>query len=224
MKRSRIVKGIIFIALFAVLLFSPARSFGTKAQAASRWTKLKDKYRNKKTNRLIFVKCKKGSSCRVVMYRKVKKKSGKYKWKKVTACDGYIGQNGLGKTVEGDRKTPKGTYKITKAFGIADDPGCPIPYIKLHEYLYWSGEAGSYNQMVDSRTLGHIPTNSEHLISISPQYTYALAINYNRKNIVGKGAAIFLHCTGSNPYTMGCVAIPEKNMKIIMQNVTKRTR
>ena len=206
------------LALMMALLFA-----GT-AGAASRWTRLRNKYRNTKTDRLIFVKYRGGSNCRVSMYRKYKNKNGKNKWKKVTSCRGYLGQNGLGKTVEGDRKTPRGTFKIKKAFGIADDPGCPMPYIKLHEYHYWSGEEGTYNQMVDSRELGHVPVNSEHLISITPQYTYALAIGYNKKNIVGKGSAIFLHCIGSNPYTLGCVAVPLENMKKIMRYTTKRTK
>ena len=36
----------------------------------------------------------------------------------------------------------------------------------------------------------------------------------------GAGSAIFLHCLGPNkPFTGGCVAIPENQMKIVMQNV-----
>ena len=38
--------------------------------------------------------------------------------------------------------------------------------------------------------------------------------------MAGRGSAIFLHCLGTtNPYTGGCVAIPENIMKLVMQNV-----
>ena len=78
--------------------------------------------------------------------------------------------------------------------------------------------------MVDSRKLGHIPANSEHLLDYVPHYNYALDIGYNRKCVFGKGSAIFMHCFGTNPYTGGCVAVSEENMKTVLLNATKRTR
>ena len=224
MRKDLYKKAMGVMALLCMLLLTPAGGMTEQAQAATRWSKLKDKYRHKKTDRLIFVKYKGGTRCRVAMYRKVKKSSGVIKWKKVTACNGYVGKNGLGKQIEGDKKTPVGTFKITKAFGINKDPGSAIGYTRLNKYLYWSGEQGTYNQMVDSRKLGHVPVNSEHLIDYDPHYRYVLAIGYNKKNVYGKGSAIFLHCLGSNPYTGGCVAVPQKNMKKMIQYVTKRTR
>ena len=214
---------------FAVLIFAACflmlAGTGTKVQAASRWKKLQNKYREKKsTNRLIFVKYTGGTTCRVVMYKKVQKKSGKYLWKRILRCRGYVGYYGIGKTREGDRKTPVGIFKVTEAFGVLDNPGTTFRYTKLNPYLYWSGEEGTYNTMVDSRELGHIPDNSEHLISYQPHYNYALNIGYNKKNVFGKGSAIFLHCFGSNPYTGGCVAISEENMKTVLLNLTKKTR
>ena len=43
-------------------------------------------------------------------------------------------------------------------------------------------------------------------------------------HIYKKGAAIFLHCTESNPYTGGCVAVKEKYMKKIMKTVDKNAK
>ena len=45
------------------------------------------------------------------------------KWQMIMSTPGYIGKNGLGKTKEGDGKTPVGTFGFNAAFGIADDPG-----------------------------------------------------------------------------------------------------
>lgn len=134
----------------------------------------------------------------------------------------FIGKNGLGKTVEGDNKTPVGIFHFTKAFGIAADPGCQIPYAQVDENIYWSGDWNCrYNQMVDVRNFPALDTaNSEHLIEYNPAYIYALNISYNETGAAGKGAAIFLHCFGEkNTWTGGCVAIPEDKMLFVMQNV-----
>ena len=218
----------ILVRLLAVLLLTlsvvPYNAVEVNA-ASSRWSQLRSKYRNKKsTNRLIFVQYTGGSNCKVYMYKKVKNKKGKYRWEMILRCKGYVGRNGIWKTREGDVKTPVGTFKVTEAFGVYGNPGTSVKYTKLTSSLYWSGEAGTYNTMVDSNVLGHIPANSEHLIDYQPHYNYALNIGYNKKNVFGKGSAIFLHCFGSNPYTGGCVAVSESNMKLIIQNLTKKTR
>ncbi len=216
--------------LLIVLLLSGGLCFAlpkeTRAAEKSRWSALKDKYREKKnTDRLIFVKYTGGTSCHVYMLKKQLRKDGvTHKWKRILACRGYVGLNGIGKTREGDMTTPQGTFKIGEAFGILEDPGTKIPYTQLNPYLYWSGEEGTYNTMVDSRELGHIPANSEHLIDYTMSYRYALDMGYNRKCVFKKGSALFLHCFGNNTYTAGCVAISEENMRTILQNVTKRTR
>ena len=195
------------------------------AEPEEKWDGFLEKYCVKEdTDRLIFVQYKGGSKCRVKMYKKITGEKDVCEWKEILNCKGYVGLNGLGKKREGDQKTPKGTFWIKSAFGILDDPGTELPYIKLNQYLYWSGEEGTYNTMVDSRKLGHVPSRSEHLISYNPQYNYALEIGYNRNNRFGKGSAIFLHCSGSYPYTGGCVAIAEKKMRKVMKNVSSRTR
>ena len=72
-----------------------------EAKTKSKWELLMDKYREKSnTNRLIFVKYNGGTSCTVRLYKKVAKKNGKHKWKKILVCKGYVGRNGIGKTRE----------------------------------------------------------------------------------------------------------------------------
>ena len=57
-------------------------------------------------------------------------------WHMIMTSPGFIGKNGLGKTREGDAKTPTGVFHFNRAFGIADDPGCAIPYVKVDNDSY----------------------------------------------------------------------------------------
>lgn len=151
-------------------------------------------------------------------------KDGNGKWQQLMTTPGFIGKNGLGKTKEGDGKTPVGVFRFDAAFGIAPDPGCAIPYRQVDENYYWSGDGRPgmmYNQMVDIRQLpGLDKEGSEHLVDYNPHYIYGLNISYNGACVPGKGSAIFLHCLGpAKPYTGGCVAIPEDKMRFVMQMV-----
>ena len=60
------------------------------------------------------------------------------KWFEYLISEAHVGQNGLGKTQQGDRKTPIGAFKFNCYFGIADNPGTKLPYIKLNDSLYGS--------------------------------------------------------------------------------------
>ncbi|SEH43910.1 L,D-transpeptidase family protein [Selenomonas sp. KH1T6] len=146
-------------------------------------------------------------------------------WHELMTTPGFIGKEGLGKTKEGDGMTPVGTFHFTKAFGIAPDPGCAIPYIQVDENIYWSGDVRpgmKYNEMVDIRKMPGLNTeDSEHIVDYDPHYTYAMNISYNEKGTPGLGSAIFLHCFGPfKPYTGGCVAIPVEKLRFVMQKVS----
>ena len=144
-------------------------------------------------------------------------------WKMLTSTPGFIGKEGLGKTKEGDLKTPVGTFGFNKAFGIADDPGCAIPYTKVDNDTYWSGDNDvNYNQMVSIKDFPKLNTeDSEHIVDYKYEYRYCLNISYNEDGTAGKGSAIFLHCFGDRkPRTGGCVAIPEEQMYYVMQHVS----
>ena len=148
-------------------------------------------------------------------------------WKEYINCEAYIGRDGLGLEREDQMKTPIGAFKFTKYFGIADNPGTKPPYIKINEYHYWISDPKSkkYNQLVDSRKYKEFDKKAgEHLINYKKAYKYAMNINYNENGVPNKGLAIFLHCYTEKPYTGGCVAIPEKKMKKVLQKVNKKCR
>lgn len=151
-------------------------------------------------------------------------------WRMVMTTPGFIGKNGLGRTREGDMKTPQGVYHFNRAFGIADDPGSLIPYVKVDDDTYWSGEhweGGRYNELVNAKDFPEIAKrheDSEHIADYIYHYQYCLNISYNEKRVPGLGAGIFLHCIGpARPFTAGCVAIPEDVMKFVMQRVDEKT-
>ena len=159
----------------------------------------------------------------------MQKKDENGDWKLILTTPGYVGKNGLCPDEdhrEGCGQTPMGVYHFTRAFGIADDPGCAIPYFKVTEDTYWSGDERDgmhYNEMVDIRDFPDLDmSHSEHIIDYDRQYRYCLNISFNEDGTPGRGSAIFLHCQGpENPYTCGCVAVPEDSMIQIMQNVRK---
>ena len=145
-------------------------------------------------------------------------------WKQILTTPGFIGKNGLGKTMEGDGKTPCGVFSFNYAFGIAEDPGCAIAYQQVDDNAWWSGdqrEGYAYNRMVDIRDLPDLITDdSEHIVDYTSQYQYCLNISYNEDCTPGAGSAIFLHCFGPfKPYTGGCVAIPQDKMVDVMRAV-----
>ena len=151
-------------------------------------------------------------------------------WHMVMTTPGFVGKNGLGKTKEGDAKTPQGVFHFNCAFGIADDPGCAIPYVKVDQDTYWSGDPRDgyrYNELVNLKDLPGLDLesgDSEHIIDYPYHYQYCLNISYNEEGTPGLGSAIFLHCLApAKPFTGGCVSIPEDHMRFVMQKVDGST-
>ena len=149
-------------------------------------------------------------------------------WHMTMTSPGFIGKNGLGKTKEGDLKTPVGEFRFNRAFGIADDPGCAIPYVKVDNDTYWSvdmREGYHYNELVSVKDLpGLNLEDSEHIIDFPYHYQYCLNISYNPEGTPNVGSAIFLHCYGpAKPFTGGCVSIMEDQMRFVMQKVNDKT-
>ena len=150
-------------------------------------------------------------------------------WVQQFETDADVGKNGITgnqeEKREGDGCTPSGCYAFLTAFGIAQDPGALLAYRKVTEKSYWVDDVDSpyYNQWVDA---GTTPGSfaSEHLIDHDPSYQYALALDYNKECIPGKGSAIFLHCKSGKGKTTGCVAVDKGIMKSILQQADENTR
>lgn len=149
-------------------------------------------------------------------------------WQEEFYVPGYCGYYGMSDNkVEGDRRTPTGSYKFTKAFGILDDPGAVMDYKKLDADDYWVDDSSSacYNQMVSTKTAVKTWNSAEHLIKVTPCYNYVLALGYNENCIPGKGSAIFLH--GLHPqksWSEGCIAIDQEYVKQLVRQADDQTK
>ena len=203
------------LGLMAVIMF-----LCQTAQAATpspQW--VKNLPAAKTSTQMVVVAGVRGSDAWISMHEK----NSLGEWEMIMTTPGFIGKNGLGKTREGDHKTPVGTFRFNYAFGIAPDPGCAIPYKQVDENHYWSGDKNfKYNQFIDVRKApaNFDKGNSEHLTDYNPNYLYCLNINYNAECTPGKGSAIFMHCFGAaKPWTGGCVSLPEDKMLFVMKNV-----
>lgn len=169
-----------------------------------------------KNNQQIMIVAANGSSATVSLHNKRSDGS----WYEVLSATGNIGRNGLGKTREGDGKTPVGVYGFSVAFGIQPNPGTVLSYTQVDSSYYWVDDSGSayYNQFVSTNNVRKDWNSAEHISGVGSPYHYVLAINYNSACIPGVGSAIFLHCSNGKA-TSGCISVPESNMVQILQNV-----
>ncbi len=141
-------------------------------------------------------------------------------WEMLWETPAIVGRRGIGKTREGDGRTPTGVFNLTTPFGILPDPGANMPYLQVKARHYWCASSGDpyYNRLVDAEESGRPCTGSdERLIDYGPYYNYCMFIDYNAEGAPGKGSCIFLHCTGSNASTGGCVAVAEEKMVLILR-------
>ena len=145
-------------------------------------------------------------------------------WELVLETEAIIGKNGLGKTKEGDGKTPIGVFLFVEAFGILENPGTNMDYTKVDISHYWVDDSGSnyYNKFVSVNEIQPDWASAEHIVEYGESYRYVLATSYNVERIPGKGSAVFLHCTSEeSEATAGCIAVPEVYMREIMRRIDK---
>ena len=171
----------------------------------------------------IGVKCTEGIYAEFTVYQA---KNGRYET--ILKCPAVIGMNGPGKRVEGDNKTPLGTWTVGLAYGIKPDPGSVIPYRQITDDMYWCGDsknAMNYNKLIyrsDDPTADH--SEDEHLIDVGLRYNYLLDMGYNAPCAPYCGSALFLHCWLNKDFpTHGCVGISEENMVKVLQTITPGT-
>lgn len=140
-------------------------------------------------------------------------------WEEVVYTSANIGKNGIGKTQEGDGKTPTGIYHFTFGFGIKENPGLSYEYIQVDDSHYWVDDSNSqyYNQFVSTNEVLKDWSSAEHIIAEGESYHYVLATDYNSDCVPGVGSAIFMHCNPTGG--AGCIALSEESMIEIMQQI-----
>lgn len=130
----------------------------------------------------------------------------------------YIGKNGIGKTREGDGKTPTGTLHVKSAFGVLPNPGTTLPYINITPSTFACDEdCEYYNHIIDTAQTHH-QCMGEDMYNLVPYYNYGITTDYNEECDHQKGSNIFLHCKGPKDNTGGCIAFDEERMIEILTN------
>lgn len=227
-------KNIAFVSVIAALMFllsscsgaapqKPAEKdafaeSGISAENAQYWREILQGYRDDPAvKNIMLVRYTGGCSAKVYFYEKVVSENNA--WSLVfEEDDAYVGKNGIGKTREGDAKTPSADLGVLYAFGIRNNPGTALKYIDVTPTNFaCDEELEYYNTIVDTAETGH-DCKGEEMFKYSPEYNYGIATDYNSDCIQNAGSAIFVHCKGAKAFTGGCIAVEEKHMIEILKH------
>ena len=139
-----------------------------------------------------------------------------------------IGKNGLSsKKIEGDKKTPIGSFKIGNLHYRKDR--VKLPKIKLKKFpikpkMGWCDDINNhkkYNKLIRITKGVH----HEKLKRQDYKYDLLIPIKYNfKKRVLRKGSCIFIHLTKNYKPTAGCVALQKKDFLIMLKLINKNTK
>ena len=139
-----------------------------------------------------------------------------------------IGKKGLTKNKkEGDRKTPKGTFKIENLYYRKDRMNKPKTSLKclyIKNNMGWCDDVRfpeKYNKLVKiEKNIRH-----EKLKRKDNKYDLMIPIEYNfKKPKIGIGSCIFIHITNNYKPTAGCIAVKKKDFLIMLKLIKKNSK
>ena len=139
-----------------------------------------------------------------------------------------IGEKGsTNNKIEGDKKTPKGTFKIENLYFREDRVKKPLTLlkcIKIKKNMGWCDDISfpkKYNKLIKiEKKIGH-----EKLKRKDNKYDLLIPIKYNyKKPINGKGSCIFIHLTKNYKPTAGCIALKENDFLIMLKLIKKDSK
>ena len=139
-----------------------------------------------------------------------------------------IGKNGVvKKKIEGDKKTPIGTFSLGNLYFRKDRHIKPLTKLKcipIKKDMGWCNDIKNrkyYNKLIKvSKNIKH-----EKLYRRDYKYDFFIPINYNtKKPKIGKGSAIFIHLTKNFNPTLGCVALKKKDLLILLKLINKTSK
>ena len=139
-----------------------------------------------------------------------------------------IGKLGITyKKIEGDKKTPKGIFKLEKLYYRKDRIKLPLTKLKcipIKKNMGWCNDLKNkknYNKLIKiNQKISH-----EKMYRFDKKYDLVIPIKYNfLKPKLGKGSAIFLHITKNYKPTAGCIAVKEQDFLILLKLINKKTK
>ena len=139
-----------------------------------------------------------------------------------------IGKKGLSFIKkEGDKKTPKGIFKIENLYFRKDRIEKPLTSLKCIEIkndMGWCNDINhskKYNKLIKT----NIKIKYEKLKRKDYKYNLFVPIKYNfDKPIIGLGSCIFIHLTKDYKPTAGCIGLKEKDFLIMLKLIDKNTK
>ena len=139
-----------------------------------------------------------------------------------------IGKNGstINKK-EGDKKTPRGIFKLGNLYFRRDrlkKPFTSLKCIEIKKNMGWCDDIRfpkKYNKLIKvDKKIKH-----EKLKRNDSKYDLLIPIKYNfKKPTIGLGSCIFIHLTKDFKPTAGCVAIKEKDFLIMLKLIKKNSK
>ena len=139
-----------------------------------------------------------------------------------------IGKNGSTlKKKEGDKKTPKGTYKIENLYYRKDRmqrPETQLKCIQITKKMGWCNDIKfpkNYNKLIKLKQ----KPKCEKLYRNDYKYNLLIPIKYNfNKPVINRGSCIFIHLTKDYKPTAGCIALKEKDFLIMLKIIRKNSK
>ena len=139
-----------------------------------------------------------------------------------------VGKNGISKEkIEGDYKTPKGTFELEKLYYRSDrlnKPFTKLKCVKINNSMGWCNNIKdkiNYNKLVNTKK----KTKYEKLYRKDNKYDLIIPIKYNFiKPVSFKGSCIFIHLTKDYKPTAGCIALAKKDFLIMLKLIKKNTK
>ena len=128
---------------------------------------------------------------------------------------------------EGDKKTPKGLFRIGDLYFRKDRKKKPLTLlncIEIKKSMGWCDDIRyprKYNKLIKiEKKIRHEKLNRKDY-----KYDFLIPIKHNfKKPILGLGSCIFIHLTRNYKPTSGCVALKEKDFSIMLKLIKKNTK
>tara|TARA_Y100000591_G_scaffold316010_1_gene324192 strand:+ start:356 stop:850 length:495 start_codon:yes stop_codon:yes gene_type:complete len=128
---------------------------------------------------------------------------------------------------EGDKKTPKGIFKIGDLYFRKDRIKKPLTLLKCIEIkknMGWCNDIHyprKYNKLIKiEKKIRHEKLNRKDY-----KYDFLIPIKYNfKKPISGLGSCIFIHLTRNYKPTSGCIGLNEKDFLIMLKLIKRNSK
>ena len=128
---------------------------------------------------------------------------------------------------EGDKKTPKGTFRIENLYFRKDrmnKPFTSLKCIQIKKNMGWCDDIRfpkKYNKLFKiQKNIKHEKLNRK-----DNKYDLLIPIKYNfKKPVIGLGSCIFIHLTKNYYPTAGCIALKKKDFLILLKLIKKNSK